>query len=427
MLCEIHNELLKTITTLFKNLYKIMSIRDDKLKSLLSTKGTKMVSGPEEVQLSGSISPVANIKVVWVGWGGQNAVNRMIEAGLEWVDFIVMNTDVQALYGSLAEKKINLGKMITWGLGAGSSPDVGKKAAEESREEIKGHLEGADMVFITCGLGGGTGTGAAPVVAEVAKELGALTVWVVTRPFSFEGQNRTSKAMDGFDELKEKVDTLITIPNDRILSIIDKKTPLLDAFSIVDEVLNQGVQGISDLITQPGLINVDFADVRSVMNSAGSALMGIGYGQGENRAIEAARAAIDSPLLDLSIAGAQGLLFNITGGTDLSMFEVDEAAKVITDSVDGDANIIFGATIREDYEGEIKITVVATGFDANTNQAYMESKAESSRANPGGIFGKKSISDSRVIPAGQAAPTQEAGNMHNGEDLDVPAFLRKKK
>ena len=352
-----------------------MSIRDDKLKSLLSSKPKQVSSGPEEVQLSGAISPVANIKVIGVGWGWQNAVNRMIEAGLDGVDFIVMNTDVQALYGSLAEKKINLGKMITGGLGAGSSPDVGKKAAEESREEIKAQLEGADMVFITCGLGGGTGTGAAPVVAEVAKELGALTVGVVTRPFSFEGQNRTSKAMDGFDELKEKVDTLITIPNDRILSIIDKKTPLLDAFSIVDEVLNQGVQGISDLITQPGLINVDFADVRSVMNSAGSALMGIGYGSGENRAIEAARSAIDSPLLDLSIAGAKGLLFNITGGTDLSMFEVDEAAKVITDSVDGEANIIFGATIREDYEGEIKITVVATGFDENTNKQFIEKKS----------------------------------------------------
>ncbi len=402
-----------------------MTIRDDKLKSLLSSKAPKPSVGPEEVQLSGSISPVASIKVVGVGWGWQNAVNRMIEAGLEGVDFIVMNTDVQALYGSLAEKKINLGKMITGGLGAGSSPDVGKKAAEESREEIKANLEGADMVFITCGLGGGTGTGAAPVVAEVAKELGALTVGVVTRPFSFEGQNRTSKAMDGFDELKEKVDTLITIPNDRILSIIDKKTPLLDAFSIVDEVLNQGVQGISDLITQPGLINVDFADVRSVMNSAGSALMGIWYGSGENRAIEAARSAIDSPLLDLSIAGAQGLLFNITGGTDLSMFEVDEAAKVITDSVDGDANIIFGATIREDYEGEIKITVVATWFDANTNQKFIEKKSEANR-NLGGTFGKRSVTDSRVIPSGQAAPT-DTGNIHNGEDLDIPTFLRKKK
>lgn len=238
--------------------------------------------------------------------------------------------------------------------------------------------------------------------------------------------------MDGFDDLKEKVDTLITIPNDRILSIIDKKTPLLDAFSIVDEVLNQGVQGISDLITQPGLINVDFADVRSVMNSAGSALMGIGYGSGENRAIEAARSAIDSPLLDLSIAGARGLLFNITGGTDLSMFEVDEAAKVITDSVDQDANIIFGATIREDYEGEIKITVVATGFDETTNKKFIEQKSESQRSGGTNVFGKRSVADSRITPAPNPAlqsqvPVNEAPLSSGDDDLDVPAFLRKKK
>ena len=411
------------------------SKRDDRLKSLLSSKKTSQISsGPEEVQLSWSISPVANIKVVGIGGGWNNAVNRMIEAGLEWVDFIAMNTDVQALYSSLAENKLNLGKLITGGLGAGSLPDVGKKAAEESREEIKWLLEWADMVFITCGLWGGTGTGAAPVIAEVAKEIGALTVWVVTRPFSFEGQNRSSKAMDGYDSLKEKVDTLITIPNDRILSIIDKKTPLLDAFSIVDEVLNQGVQGISDLITQPGLINVDFADVRSVMNSAGSALMGIGYGTWENRATEAARSAIDSPLLDLSIAGARGLLFNITWGTDLSMFEVDEAAKIITDSVDDDANIIFGATIREDYEGELKITVVATGFDESTNKAFEVKKSENQRWGIGSGFGKRSISDSRVIPAPRPSSqdmnsnsSQESGNMRDGEDLDIPTFLRKKK
>ena len=409
------------------------SKRDDRLKSLLSSKKTSQISsGPEEVKLSGSISPVANIKVVWIGGGWNNAVNRMIEAGLEWVDFIAMNTDVQALYSSLAENKLNLWKLITWGLWAWSLPEVGKKAAEESREEIKGLLEGADMVFITCGLWGGTGTGAAPVIAEVAKELGALTVWVVTRPFGFEWQNRSSKAMDGHDNLKEKVDTLITIPNDRILSIIDKKTPLLDAFSIVDEVLNQWVQGISDLITQPGLINVDFADVRSVMNSAGSALMGIWYWTGENRATEAARAAIDSPLLDLSIAGARGLLFNITWGTDLSMFEVDEAAKIITDSVDDDANIIFGATIREDYEGELKITVVATGFDENTNKAFEVKKSENHRG-VGSTFWKRSLSDSRITPSPRPAapdtpsPQSESWNMRDGEDLDIPTFLRKKK
>jgi cell division protein FtsZ len=341
----------------------------------------------------------------------------MIEGGLAGVEFISINTDAQALFSSLAPTKLNIGKIITNGLGAGSDPETGKKAAEESREEIKAALEGADMIFITCGLGGGTGTGAAPVVAEVAKEAGALTVGVVTKPFSFEGQNRMAKGLDGYDNLKEKVDTLITIPNDRILSIIDKKTPLLDAFSIVDEVLNQGVQGVSDLITQPGMINVDFADVRSVMRNAGSALMGIGYGSGENRAVEAARAAIDSPLLELSIAGAKGLLFNITGGTDLSMFEVDEAAKIITESVDSDANIIFGATINEDYNGELKITVCATGFDEVSNANYQDNKTETTTVNP---FGRKSVADSRVIPS-----TQQASNNH-GEDLDVPAFLRKK-
>ena len=387
--------------------------REDRLRNLLSWNGS-VSTWVEEVSLSGSISPVAKIKVIWIGGGWNNAVNRMIEAGLEWVEFIAMNTDSQALYSSLAPTKINIGKMITGGLGAWSDPEIGKKAAEESSEDIKWALEWSDMVFITCGLGWGTGTWAAPVIAEIAKELGALTVWVVTKPFSFEGQNRMGKSLDGYDALKEKVDTLITIPNDKILSIIDKKTPLLEAFSIVDEVLNQWVQGISDLITQPGLINVDFADVRSVMRNAGSALMWIGYGSGENRAVEAARAAIDSPLLELSIAWAKGLLFNITGGTDLSMFEVDEAAKVITESIDSDANIIFGSTIREDYEGEIKITVVATWFDENSNKKAQEEQSKP-KANP---FGRKAVSDSRVMPANPA---------QDGDDLDVPSFLRKKK
>lgn len=398
-----------------------MSMREDKLKSLLSGSAPVESTGPEEVNIASSISPVAKIKVVWVGWGWNNAVNRMIEWGLAGVEFISINTDAQALFSSLAPTKINIGKIITGGLGAGSDPEVGKKSAEESREEIKISLEGADMVFITCGLGWGTGTGAAPVVAEIAKEVGALTVGVVTKPFGFEGQNRLGKSIDGYEQLKEKVDTLITIPNDKILSIIDKKTPLLDAFSIVDEVLNQGVQGISDLITQPGMINVDFADVRSVMRNAWSALMGIGYGSGENRAVEAARAAIDSPLLELSIAGAKGLLFNITGGTDLSMFEVDEAAKIITESVDSDANIIFGATINEEYNGELKITVCATGFDEVSNATFQEQKrtTDTPSMSP---FGRRSVNDSRVIPA---ANTSSNGNQ-GGEDLDVPTFLRKK-
>ena len=387
--------------------------REDKLRNLLSWKESQKEAWPEEVNISNSIAPAAKIKVVWVWGGWANAVNRMIEWGLEWVEFISMNTDAQALYNSLATHKLNLWKIVTGGLWAWSDPEVWKKAAEESREEIKAHLDWADMVFITCGLWGWTGTWSAPVVAEVAKELWALTIWVVTKPFSFEGQNRMSKSIDGYESLKEKVDTLITIPNDRILSIIDKKTPLLDAFSIVDEVLNQWVQWISDLITQPGLINVDFADVRSVMRNAGSALMGIGYGSGENRAVEAARSAIDSPLLELSIAWAKGLLFNITGWTDLSMFEVDEAAKIITESVDTDANIIFGATINEDYTWELKITVVATWFDENSNKNFIEKRAETIKINP---FGRKPVTDSRVT-----------ASSNNADDLDVPTFLRKKK
>ncbi len=403
--------------------------REDKLKNLLSKSPKK--TWPEEVNMTGAISPVAKIIVVGVGWGWSNAVNRMIEGRLEWVEFIALNTDAQALYKSLPEKKINIWKVITSGLGAGSNPDIGKKAAEESREEIKAALAGADMVFITCWLGGGTWTWAAPVVAEIAKELWALTVWVVTKPFAFEWQNRMSKSIDGYELLKEKVDTLITIPNDRILSIIDKKTPLLDAFSIVDEVLNQWVQGISDLITQPGLINVDFADVRSVMKNAGSALMGIGYGSGENRAVDAAKSAIDSPLLELSIAGAKGLLFNITWGTDLSMFEVDEAARIITDSVDPDANIIFGATLNADYTGEIKITVVATGFDEGSNKKFGEGKALSTGDFKNNPFWKRAVNDTRVTTNSShhisTTPLSQSSSKPAEDDLDVPTFLRKVK
>lgn len=394
--------------------------REDKLKSLLSGwRSTRSTSGPEEVNIAWGISPIAKIIVVWVWGGWQNAVNRMIEWWLEWVEFIAMNTDVQALYNSLAEKKLHIWKIITNWLWAGSDPDTGKKAAEESREDIKTVLEWADMVFITCGLGWWTWTWWAPIVAEVAKELWALTVWVVTKPFSFEWQNRMWKSMDGYDALKEKVDTLITIPNDRILSIIDKKTPLLDAFSIVDEVLNQWVQWVSDLITQSGLINVDFADVKSIMNNAWSALMGIGYGSWENRAVEAARAAIDSPLLEQSVTWAKWLLFNVTWWTDLSMFEVDEAAKIITESLDPNANIIFWATIKEDYEWEIKITVVATWFDEWSNKDYIEKRVEAKKVNP---FWKRSVSDSRIVPANNNRIVD-----NTEEDLDIPTFLRKKK
>lgn len=387
--------------------------KDEKLKRLLSGNA---VSGPEEIRVGNYISPIANIKVVWVWGGWWNAVNRMIEAALEWVEFLAVNTDSQALYSSLAERKINIWRATTGGLGAGANPDMWKKAAEESSEEIKAALEWADMVFITCGLGWGTGSWAAPVIAEIAKWLWALTVWVVTKPFSFEGQSRTGKALDAYNALKEKVDTLITIPNDRILTIIDKKTPLLDAFSIVDEVLREWVQWVSDLITQPGLINVDFADVKSVMKNAWSALMGIWYGSGENRAVEAARAAIDSPLLELSIAGAKWLLFNITWGTDLSMFEVDEAAKIITESVDRDANIIFGTTINDSYTGELKITVVATGFDEESNKNF-QTVAQTSKVSP---FGRKTLWDSKPQTSSQRVEQKEQ------DDLDVPAFLRKK-
>ena len=332
---------------------------DDALKNLFSGANNRK----RNMEITPDITPVASIKVVGVGGGGGNAVNRMIKSNVKGMDFIAVNTDAQALYHSEAPTKVNVGKATTRGLGAGSHPEVGKQAAEESSEEIKQVLDGADMVFITCGLGGGTGTGVAPVIAEIAKDLGILTVGVVTKPFSFEGHRRKTQADEGLENLKNKVDTMIVIPNDKILSLIDKKTPLTEAFTVVDDVLRQGVQGISDLITVHGMINVDFADVKAIMENAGSALMGIGYGTGENRAAEAARAAIDSPLLEMDIAGAKGILFNITGGNDLSMFEVDEAARIITEAADPEANIIFGSVINDSYTGEIKVTVVATGFD----------------------------------------------------------------
>lgn len=404
---------------------------EDRLKKLLRTNVTPQtaVAQPSHVEVNvGYISPIANIKVVGIGGGGNNAVNRMIDSGIEGIEFIAINTDAQALFTSKAQTRINIGRATTRGLGAGANPEIGKKAAEESSEEIKQALNGADMVFITCGLGGGTGTGAAPVVAEIARGLGALVVGVVTKPFAFEGQRRTSQAFDGFEMLKSKVDTLITIPNDKILTIIDKKTPLLEAFHIADEILKQGVQGVSELITHPGLINVDFADVRSVMENAGSALMGVGYGSGESRAIDAARAAIESPLLELSINGAKGLLLSITGGSDLSMFEVDEASRLIKELCDPDANIIFGTSIDERYTGEIKITVIATGFNEETNAQI----ASMSR----GGFGQSRVFGSAPTPPAQQ-PTMRPMNQgaFGGQtttapepqnDYDVPAFLRNK-
>lgn len=315
-------------------------------------------------QVAPVIETFARIKVVGVGGAGGAAVNRMIESGVDGVEFIVVNTDAQALHHSKAATKIHIGKDTTRGLGAGADPDVGEKAALESRDDIKKALEGADMVFITLGAGGGTGSGAGHVVAEVAKEEEILVVAFATKPFAFEGEKRRKNAERAIDNLRDKVDTLIIIPNDRLLQTIDRQTPLLEAFKVADDVLRQGVQGISDLITVHGLINLDFADVKTVMSNAGSALMGIGRASGENRAVQAAQQAIESPLLEVSIDGARGVLFNIIGGNDISMHEINTAAETITAAADPDANIIFGATINEELEGELIVTVVATGFDA---------------------------------------------------------------
>jgi len=340
------------------------------------------------------ITQYAKIKVAGVGGGGNNAVNRMIRSNLKGVDFIGINTDAQALQHSHAETLVQIGVKLTKGLGAGANPDIGKKAAEETREELIAVLKGADMVFVTAGMGGGTGTGAAPVVAEVAREVGALTVGVVTRPFTFEGRRRAQQAEAGITDLKNKVDTLITIPNDKLLQVVDKKTTMNDAFSIADDVLRQGVQGISDLIAVPGLINLDFADVKTIMKDAGSALMGIGTGTGENRAADAARAAISSALLETSINGAKGVLLNITGGSNLGLFEVNEAAEIIAAAADPEANIIFGAVIDEKMDDSVRVTVIATGFENKGTK-----KAEAS--------------DLDIKP-------------FTVDDLDIPAFLRRK-
>lgn len=314
-------------------------------------------------QVKPEIETFAKIKVIGVGGGGNSAVNRMVGNRIRGVDFVVVNTDVQALHHNAASTKIHIGKTVTKGLGAGMNPDLGRKAAEESQNDIREMLKGTDMVFITCGLGGGTGTGAAPLVAEIARELGVLTVAVTTKPFSFEGPKRGDIAQQGWEDLAKNVDAIITIPNDRILQMIDKKTSLLDSFKIVDDILGQGVQGIAELITIPGIINVDFADIKTIMSEAGSALMGIGTASGDNRSVEAAKIAISSPLLELSIDGASGILFTITGGNSITMDEVNEAAKVITSSASEDARIIFGANIDENMKDDIKITVVATGFE----------------------------------------------------------------
>jgi len=361
----------------------------------------------------------AKIRVLGVGGGGMNALNSMIVTSeVKGVDFISVNTDAQVLLLSQSSTKIQIGENLTKGLGSGGNPDIGRQAAEESYEKIKEFIDGSDMVFITAGMGGGTGTGASSVIARAAKEIGALTVAVVTKPFAFEGTRRMVTAEDGIEELREKVDTLIVIPNQRILDVVDKKVSLLEAFRIADSVLTQGVQGISDLITIPGLINVDFADVKSIMSNAGSALMGIGTGVGENRAQTAARSAIASPLLEISMDGARGVLFNITGGPDLTMTEVDEAAKIISSAADPDANIIFGATIDDSMHDQIKIAVIATGFD-HTRQTLKEFVSPIINAPKP----KTEIAENAPkVPEPQEIPQDD-----NDDDAwNIPAFLRQR-
>jgi cell division protein FtsZ len=373
-----------------------------------------------EARVNGRMDGNARIVVVGVGGGGSNAVNRMIEVGLRGVEFVALNTDAQALARSEAPIRLRIGEKLTRGLGAGGRPEIGARAAEESAEQIYEVLRDADMVFIAAGMGGGTGTGASPVIASIALELGALTVGVVTKPFAFEGQRRLSAAEEGIQDLKNKVNTLITIPNERLLQVIDKKTSLHDAFSVVDDILRQGIQGISELITEPGLINVDFADVKSIMSEPGSALMAIGQGKGEARAAEAARTAIASPLLDVSMQGARGVLFNITGGADLTLTEIQEAADLIGQAADPDANIIFGAVINPELRDEVKITVIATGFD---QVASTPTRLHSERPRT-----LRQPEPDEFEPRQSRPPTRERGASFEAEDeLDIPAFLRRRR
>jgi cell division protein FtsZ len=404
-----------------------------------------------------AIETFAKIKVIGIGGSGNSAINRMIQAKIKGVEFIAANTDVQALHYSHAPTKIHLGKTVTRGLGAGMNPELGRLAAEESQNEIRDVLKGADMVFVTCGLGGGTGSGGAPIVAEIARDMGALTVAVVTRPFGFEGAQRRDIAEKAHSELANQVDTIITIPNDRVLQIVDKKTSLMDAFETVDDVLKQGVQGISELITVPGLINVDFADVRAIMDNTGTALMGIGRASGENRAVDAAKNAISSPLLEVSIDGAQGILFTVTGGSKLGMHEVSEAAKLITANAAENAKVIFGAVIDESMKDEVKVCVIATGFDGQRKPMVHEKRVMEPVGYSANRFLKKDAAEAQVTqssrvktksemaePAVEEEPairpfvkrvlagikepqleTQAAGAAVE-EDLDIPAFIRRK-
>lgn len=364
------------------------------------------------------VENVAQIKVLGIGGGGSNAVNRMIEAGIQGVEFVAINTDAQALMLSQAPHRLRIGDKLTKGLGSGGNPEIGQKAAEESEEEIKALIKGADMVFVTAGIGGGTGTGAAPVIARVSREMGSLTIGVVTRPFSFEGTRRNRAADDGITRLKDHVDTMIVIPNDRLLQVVDKKASVESAFAVADDVLRQGIQGISELITVPGLINLDFADVRTIMSDGGAALMAIGRARGENRAQQAAEQAIHSALLDVSIEGAQGILFNVTGGSDMTLFEVNEAAEIVRASAHPDANIIFGAVIDPSMADEIRITVIATGFDA----AHMQRRPATTATQSTRLDGRPQAS--QPVPTGQTIPFPS--RTFKREDLDVPAFIRKR-
>ncbi len=399
-------------------------------------------------QIKSDVESFARIRVVGVGGSGSNAVNHMVASKIRGVEFVAINSDAQDLHHSLAKKKIHIGKNLTRGLGAGGNPDMGRRAAEETREEIANALKGTDMVFITCGMGGGTGTGAAPVAAKIARELGTLTVGVVTKPFLFEGQERMRMALQGIEELKKEVDALIIIPNDRLLAIVDKETTVKNAFAMCDDILKQAVEGISDLITMPGIINVDFADIRSVMENAGSALMGIGLATGEKRSEEAAQKAINSPLLEVSITGAKGVLFAIAGGDDLGMLEIQDAARVITESIDSHAKVIFGA-IKDDKlkKNEVKVTVIATGFpepetsrsDTVVRAARNDRNSEEASAR-GRIFNSLStnkdevtaeekpvVSKSEPAPSKEPKPVDEMDEENDEDWGAVPAFLRRSK
>ncbi len=406
-------------------------------------------------QVKPEIETFAKIKVIGIGGSGGAAIDRMVKSGIRGVDFLAMNTDVQALHHNSAPHKLHIGKTVTRGLGAGMDPEMGRRSAEEAQNEIREALKDTDMVFVTCGLGGGTGSGASPIVAEIAREVGALTVAVVTKPFSFEGPQRKKIGELAYQELSRHVDTIITIPNDRVLQIIDKKTSLLDAFKIVDDVLRQGVQGISELITVPGLINVDFADVKSIMKDTGSALMGIGIGSGDTRAIEAAQAAVSSPLLEVSIDGARGILFTITGGKSLGMQEVAEAAKIITNSADEDVRVIFGAVIDEKMGEDVRVTVIATGFEDSDRKNTFNPEEDASLFSPKksfyspSFFAKKSgttedkedrgdvvrkqftakqINKNIIVEDKTSSPTTKSpdNTASDKEDLEIPAFIRKK-